>query len=341
MSSIITYQFRIKDSISAKRLNRMADNVNFVWNFCNETAIKAVKYNSKWFSNYDLHKLTSGVGSELNLHSQTVQKICDEYVIRRKQFKKLKLNWRSKKRSLGWIPFKASGIKINKNEIIYCKQILKYWNSRKIDGNIKQGSFSQNSKGQWFINLQCEVLNHFKDKTLELGIDLGCKTQATLSDGRKFERENLTKKYEKRLASSQRANKKKLTHNIHNKIKNIRKDWNHKTANAILVNAKLICIGDASSSKLAKTKLTKSVLDSSWFQLKSFLKYKAIRLGTIIKDVNESWTTRTCSICFERSGPQGLSGLSVREWTCSKCGSIHDRDINAARNILRLGHQTL
>ena len=66
---MITYKFRIKDATTAKRLNQMAGNVNLVWNYCNETSIKAIRYDNKWLSNYDLHKLTSGCGSELNLHS--------------------------------------------------------------------------------------------------------------------------------------------------------------------------------------------------------------------------------------------------------------------------------
>ena len=87
MSSHITYKFRIKDATTAKRLNRMADAVNFVWNYCNETSIKAVKRDGKWLSAYDLHSLTSGCGSELGLHAHSIQKICSEYVTRRAQFK--------------------------------------------------------------------------------------------------------------------------------------------------------------------------------------------------------------------------------------------------------------
>lgn len=187
----------------------------------------------------------------------------------------------------------------------------------------------------------CEIDPSPQNSTLELGLDLGLKTLATLSDGRKYERPNLTKHYEQKLAKAQRAGKKKRVKSIHAKVANKRKDWNHKTANAILNNCKLLCIGDVNSSKLIKTGLAKSVLDASWHQLKSFLTYKSKLLGTIVTIVNESYSTVTCSYCLNKTGPQGLRQLDVREWTCKHCNSTHDRDINASLNLLRMGHHTL
>jgi putative transposase len=71
------------------------------------------------------------------------------------------------------------------------------------------------------------------------------------------------------------------------------------------------------------------------------LAYKTIRFGKELKVVNESWTSKTCHVCGQIADFGGLSGLSVREWTCGNCGESHDRDVNAARNILRIGHDTL
>lgn len=87
--------------------------------------------------------------------------------------------------------------------------------------------------------------------------------------------------------------------------------------------------------------MAKSVSDASWADFKTMLAYKAIALGVDFKEVNESFSTVTCSSCLKRTGPSGLSGLGVREWACSACGSIHERDVNAATNILRIGHDTL
>ena len=342
MSSVITYKFRIKDGTTAKRLNRMAGAVNYVWNYCNETSFKAVRRDGKWLSAYDLHALTGGCGTELGIHAHTVQKVCTEYVTRRKQFKKAKLNWRSKKKSLGWIPFKANGIKITGDIAVYCKQRFRLWLSRPIEGEIKEGSFNQDARGRWYINFQCEVEDAVGCGVQQLGIDLGLKDHITISNGEKHSRLNLTKQYEDRLALAQRAGKKRLAKAIHAKIGNCRKDWAHKTTTKIAQSARIVCVGDVSSVKLAKTKFAKSIHDAGWHQIKSLLKYKAIRLGADYRDTNEKFSTVTCSVCGSRSGPSGLSGLGVRRWSCSSCGTEHDRDVNAARNILivGLGHQT-
>lgn len=342
MSSIITYKYRIKDGACSKRLDRKAHAVNFVWNYCNETSLKAIKRDDKWLSGYDLSNLTAGSSTELGLHSHTIQRICTEYATRRVQFKKAKLNWRSKKRSLGWIPFKANGIKINGDTVTYCKEKYRLWLSRPVEGKILEGSFNQDSRKRWYVNLQCRAEDTPGFGTQELGIDLGLKDKIVLSNGEKYSRENLTKVYESRLALAQRANKKRLARKIHSKICNSRKDWAHKTTTRITSSATILCVGDVKSSKLVKTRLAKSIYDAGWHQIRSLFRYKAIRLGCDYRDVNEKFSTVTCSVCSKRSGPSGLSNLGVREWECSPCNTIHDRDINASRNILifGLGHQT-
>jgi IS605 OrfB family transposase len=337
---MITYKFRIKDATSRKRLNRMAGSVNFVWNYCNEVAMKAAKQRGKWLSAYDLHKLTSACATELGVHSQTIQRVCTEYATRRKQFKKFKLNWRSKKRSLGWIPFKANCVKIEKDTIIYCKKKYKFWDSRKIEGEIKEGSFVQDARGRWYVCLQCEVADTIGNGTKYVGIDLGLKEIITCSDGRQYSRENYFKRMESKLGMAQRANKKKLVKAIHAKIANARKDWNHKVSTTILSDARLVVIGDVSSSKLKQTKLAKSVSDVAWSQLRSMFAYKSKRLGIDLRIINEAFSTQICSSCNTKTGPKGYAGLGVREWECSTCGTIHNRDVNAAINILRMGLHT-
>jgi IS605 OrfB family transposase len=192
--------------------------------------------------------------------------------------------------------------------------------------------------------LVCEIPEKSAPETGKiLGIDLGLKTQLTCSDGSKIERENLTKKYEEKLAKAQRAKKKKLETNLHAKIKNVRKDWSHKvTTNLIKENDKIF-VGNVSSSQLIKAGLGKSINDSGWGMIKAMLEYKAISLGKDFRVTDEKFSTLTCSGCSARSGPSGLSGLIVRNWECLNCGSLHDRDVNAAINILNfgLGRETL
>jgi transposase len=92
-----------------------------------------------------------------------------------------------------------------------------------------------------------------------------------------------------------------------------------------------------SSLKLAKTRMAKSVLDAGWGTLKAQLQYKGEYAGRCVLIVNERNTTRACSSCGALSGPSGLDSLVVRSWVCSECGGSHDRDVNAARNILFAG----
>ena len=120
-----------------------------------------------------------------------------------------------------------------------------------------------------------------------------------------------------------------------------RKDWSHKVTTEIVTTSKNIFVGDVSSSKLARTTMAKSVYDASWNFIRTFLRYKATKLGRAYHDVNERCSSCRCSVCLRITGPRGLRQLGVREWVCSHCGSFHDRDVNAAQNILRMGHHTL
>ena len=103
---------------------------------------------------------------------------------------------------------------------------------------------------------------------------------------------------------------------------------------------KLIVVGNVNSPKLAKTRFAKSVLDAGWGMFRNMLRYKASRHGAEYRVVNEAFTTQTCSHCGDCSTagrPKGIAGLEIRDWKCSNCGTHHDRDRNAAQNILNLG----
>jgi transposase len=98
-------------------------------------------------------------------------------------------------------------------------------------------------------------------------------------------------------------------------------------------------IGNVSSRKLAKTRMAKSVFDAGWFMLKTQLQYKAIGRGVWFKEFDERYSTQVCSCCgvISASSPKGMDGLGVRNWVCPDCGAEHDRNINAALNILSFG----
>ena len=338
--NVVTLQYRVKDQNTAKHLEKMAGSVSYVWNYCNEVnRDRWAKFRRTYhWSEFD--KMTAGCSKELGLHSQTIQAITKEFHTRCKQAGKVKLNWRSRKRSLGWIPFKASGVKVVNDTIRYQGRTYRFWLSRPIEGIVKMGSFSQDSRGRWYVNLTIEETNRARVKTgKQVGIDLGLKTIATLSDGKELSRENLTKKYEEKLAIAQRAGKKKQAATIHAKIKNSRKDWNHKKTTELVHDYDYIAVGNVSSSKLKKTRMAKSVSDAAastvdWSQFKTMLAYKAVKLGVEVKEGSENFSTVTCSSCDERTGPKGQAGLKIRQWICSSCDVLHNRDQNAAINIL-------
>lgn len=341
--SMLTFRYRIKDSTSGKHLLRMAWAVNTVWNYCQEVSLLALQREKRWLSAFDLINLCAGASADLSISSETIAAVCREYVTRRRQFKARRLRWRSRKRSLGWIPLKMRFLKVNGDTIRYQGRRFRFWHSRPIAGTPKTGSFCQDARGRWHLNVQCEVeAPGVPLGSAEIGIDLGLINQVTCSDQPEpNRRDNLTQRYAEPLAKAQRAHKAKRVKAIHAKIANARKDWMHNLSTAIVNRATLVVVGNVSSAKLAKTRFAKSVYDASWYDFKAQLVYKAIRLGVRYCEVNESWSSVTCSACLHRTGPSGLGDLGVRVWQCSHCGTDHHRDRNAAINILRLGREAL
>jgi IS605 OrfB family transposase len=346
-----TFKYRIKDSNSSlvSTLTEMGFAVNRVWNNANETQQKALALKSKYPSSFDLNNETAGWGKPLGIYSDTVQEVNQEYCTRLYQFKKPYLRWRSNRKSLTWIPFKARSIKIDKvtGAVRFLKNEFNLFYSRPIEGEIKTGSITKDARGRFYLNVVCKLPDF--EGPIELnpvGVDLGLKSLATLSDGTSFGAQRYFRKYQSKLAMAQRAGKKKLARTIHAKISNKRKDFNHKVSNEITNEFSHILIGDVKSSDLIKTKIkgmAKSVYDVGWFQLKSFLLYKALAKGKICREVSEKWSTQACSECgsISKSSPKGRAGLNIREWTCPDCNTTHDRDVNAAKNILRSGLRSL
>ena len=340
----ITIKLRLKDK-HASELRRQARAVNYVWNYCNETQIKAASSGRKWLSNYDLQSLTAGAAPMLDISAQTVCKVCERYEASRKTARRHKLRFRGKK-SLGWVPFHSQSIKFDGENFIFRKISYTPMHSRsELYQGIKlgDGSFNCDSRGRWYINVPVQVELDALPGNRSVGIDLGLKTLAQLSTGETVYTPSFFRKSEQAIAFASRAKKTKRVRNIHAKVANRRKDFLHKASSEISKNFRLIVVGDVKSSKLAKTIMAKSVLDAGWAHFKTMLSYKAIMHGGCFIEVNENYTSQTCSECgsMPPSRPRGIASLSIREWCCDDCGVVHDRDVNAARNILRIGLDTL
>jgi putative transposase len=337
----LTYKFRLRDTADAE-LRRQARAVNFVWNYCNERQKEAVSKGRKWLSKYDLQKLTAGASKELDIHAHTIQGVCHKYDDSRKTHKKASLRWRSNKKSLGWAPFNQGHVKYSNGSFWFRGREYKAWISREIQEGqtFGAGSFNQDSQGRWYINLPVEVETLASAGGDAVGVDLGLKDLAVISNGSKIEHPTYYRRMEQRIAAAQRANKKKQAKKLHAKAKAQRNDFLHKASTALVRQHGAIFVGNVKPSAIAKTRMSKSSLDAGWAMFKQQLQYKAIRHGVLFAEVNEAYTTQTCSQCGSIEGPKGLSGLGIRRWTCG-CGAEHDRDTNAAQNIARRGLASL
>jgi IS605 OrfB family transposase len=342
-------RLRIKDK-HAQFLGGLAREVNFVWNYCNDLQIAMFNREHRFLSGFDFAKFTRGATKEgLHLHSQTVQAIAEEYATRRRQFRKVRLSWRKStgsRRSLGWIPFKKVAIRVTHGQIKFAGRWLSLWDSYGLDAyQIRAGTVCEDARGRWYLNACVTVpVGERADPSSakrEVGIDLGLKDLFATSAGERLSAPQFYRGLVAKLAIAQRAGKQNRVRSIHAKIANRRKDFLHQFSTRLVREHDAIFVGNVDASALAKTPHAKSVLDAGWSAFRTMLRYKCAFAGVRFAEVDEAFSTRTCSACRTRSGPQGIAGLGIRAWTCGECGAVHDRDVNAAKNILAAGRRRL
>jgi len=342
MQMIVVYRYRVK-SLSGL-LNRQARAVNDVWNFCNNTQKHALSWWKKWPTGFDLNRLTTGCSKELGLHSGTVNAVCEQYAKSRSQQRRAFLRYRGR-RSLGWVPLKGRDLKREGVAFRFAGNTFRVFHSRALpDGKIKDGTnFACDSRGNWFLNIVIET-GDVAPRAIQkgIGIDLGLKDFAALSNGEKIENPRHLGQLAGQLAVAQRAGKKRQAHNIHARITHARRDFHHKLSTRIVREFDYIAVGNVDAARLAKTSMAKSVLDAGWSSFRNMLRYKSIATGAWFEEVDERFTSQVCSSCrsLPDSRPKGIADLGIRQWVCSNCGASHDRDVNAALNLLaRSGHR--
>lgn len=327
-------------------LDAAALETNLVWNYVNELCAKAARpfYGpGKWLSFYDVGTLLAGTSRELEyLPQHTIARIAQEHANKRRAARRTRLAWRKSggtRRSLGWVPFRNEQLRVKDGAVIFAGKRFRVFDSYGLgDFKLMGGAFSQNALGEWFLSVAVEVVAQPRELPARaIGIDLGLKTIATTSDGAELPAGRWTRGAADRLAQAQRRGHKRQAKRIHKDAANRRKDALHKFSTAMVERYGAIYIGDVSSTRLAKTRMAKSVLDSGWGMLKTMLQYKGAHAGCIVEVVNERYTTQACADCGSLTGPKGRTGLVVRAWSCSACGAEHQRDVNAARNVLARG----
>jgi putative transposase len=181
------------------------------------------------------------------------------------------------------------------------------------------------------------------DSDQAVGIDLGLTHFAVLSDGRVINSPRFLRRAEKKLKKAQRdlSRKQKGSKNrekarlkvarAHAKVADARREFHHQFSTKLIRENQAIGVEDLAVRGLARTRLAKSVHDAGWAQFVHMLEYKAVRYGrTPVKIGRFEPTSQTCSTCGIKDGPKPLN---IREWACPACGTVHDRDHNAAKNV--------
>ena len=221
---------------------------------------------------------------------------------------------------------------------------------REFRGQIKSATVSQAPSGKYYVSILVETehkeLAHTKDS---IGIDLGIKDLCITSDGKNYENPRIIWKYERQLAKLQRqlSHKEKGSKNYyktkkkialcHEKIRNTRKDYLHKISHEIISENQVIVSENLQIKNMVKDHhLAKGISDVSWYELTRQLEYKAKWNGREYIKIDTFYaSSQLCFVCGYQN--PDIKDLSVRTWICPQCGAIHDRDINAAKNILAEG----
>lgn len=224
---------------------------------------------------------------------------------------------------------------------------------REIKGEIGKMSITKTPTGKYYVSIFTEqIIEQLPKTNKQVGIDLGLKDFVITSDNEKFKNNRYTKKYARELKKAQQHlsrkqkgsngfEKQKLkVAKIHEKIASCRLDTLHKVSIELVRNYDLISVEDLNVKGMIKNhKLSKHIADASWGNFVTFLQYKCDWYGKELVKVNRFYpSSKSCGDCGWIN--QELK-LSDREWTCKSCGVVHDRDVNASRNILKEGLKIL
>ena len=314
---------------------------------CNNYSNQVLKKEYEWLKEVDKFALTNSV---YNMDS-AYQKFFKEHTgypkfkSKHNHYKSYTTNFTNNNTE---VSFDNNRIKLPKLKWVKAKV------HRKFAGKIKSATISQVPSGKYYVSVLVETEHIPMESTgCAIGFDLGIKDLLITSDGEKFDNIRTTKKYEDKLAKEQRklSHKKKGSKNfekqrikvarIHEKIRNTRIDNLHKISHKLVNENQVIVSENLAVSNMVKNhNLAKAIFDCGWSELTRQISYKSewnkrqyIKIGRFTK------SSQPCNVCGYIN-PE-TKDLSIREWTCPQCGTVHDRDVNAAINILNEGLRIL
>lgn len=366
---MFAYKFRIYPNKEQQEfIKKNFDCARFVYNYYLDKKINAYKDSKQTLSYYDCNNDCNNVLKQEKEWLKEVDKWALNNALlnldsayknffRRVAQQKGKLGFpRFKSKHKDKLAYKTNGIKIVDKNFVKVPKMkpIRVNFHREVLGTSKSATISQTKSGEYYIS----ILTDYEMQTTQttggvIGLDLGIKDFAIDSNGIKYKNHKFLEKSLKKLRRVQKSlsrkpngsnNKNKArikVAKIYEKVANQQKDFCHKLSTQLVKENDIICIEDLQVKNMIKNrKLARNISQVCWGKFVEFLEYKCQRFGKILQKVGKFFaSSQLCGKCGYKN--TNTKNLAVRSWTCPQCGEKHDRDINAAKNILAEGLRLL